>query len=285
MEPREPKSLQWFLEKAYRFESFFSLCLGTSVRLQTMLLQTLNGKEGWLLRPRRTRAEKPDMQAWIRTDPDTLLKAISAWLSNETEFRQLEKLVYGTLRHSSMFVETEFLTLSQAIEAYHRLRDNTKPVTTAEFKKILRAVCQAIKLECKGSPIEDRLLEGIRHANDIGLHDRVLSLLSRITQANAEKLLGDLAEFERSLRQTRNHLTHFGIRKKPSVIDNPRELFFINQKLHALLRLLLLLDVGFNEKDVFDKVYYQSHKWTVLDETHSVFSGRNTKRWRNIFAR
>ena len=42
------------------------------------------------------------------------------------------------------------------------------------------------------------------------------------------------------------------------------ELFLFNQKLHAFLRLLMLLYLGFPEEDIFEPVLYQSRKWTIL---------------------
>lgn len=261
VEPTEPKSLEWFVDMAVRFENFFSLCLGTSVCLQTLSFATMEEQKAWLVLPRRVKAQKTDIEAWVRTDSITLGTAISRWLCSKSEFRQLEDLVYGTMRHSSMFVETEFLTLAQAIEAYHRLTDSSKVVDSAEFRHILKVICTAIASECKDSPLQQRFLDGIRHANDLPFKDRVNSLLSRLSRENAERLFGDLTEFERKLRQTRNYLTHPGIRKNSSVITRGKELFLFNQKLHAFLRLLLLLGIGFPEDKVFETVYHQAQKW------------------------
>jgi len=44
-------------------------------------------------------------------------------------------------------------------------------------------------------------------------------------------------------------------------VIRPKELFLFNQKLHAFLRLLTLVYVGFPEDVVFEPVRYQSKKW------------------------
>jgi ApeA N-terminal domain 1 len=105
IEPAEAQSLQWFTKLAYRFENFFSLCLGTSVRLKTLSLTGEGEKEGFLLRPKRTKAEKPDVGVWIRVDASELTEAICSWFQTPDEFLQLERLIYGTIRHGSLSPE------------------------------------------------------------------------------------------------------------------------------------------------------------------------------------
>jgi hypothetical protein len=66
------------------------------------------------------------------------------------------------------------------------------------------------------------------------------------------------------LRQTRNYFTHLGIKKQSRVLTKAAELFLFNQKLHAFLRLLMLLYLGFPERDILEPVLYQSRKWRIL---------------------
>jgi hypothetical protein len=87
------------------------------------------------------------------------------------------------------------------------------------------------------------------------------SLISRIRTDHAETLLGEVSLFERTLRQTRNFLTHPGIKRQAEVLTGTKELFLFNQKLHAFLRLLVLLNLGVSEDVAFEPVLYQSRKW------------------------
>ena len=261
IEPVERRSLQWFIDLANRFESFFSLCLGTSVLLNSVLLSGAPDRRGWLVLPRKGKAEKPDVQAWAKGDSSQLAVALAAWLSTPEEFRPLENLVYGMIRHSSLFVETEFLSLAQALESLHRLSDPSTVVDPRLFRHALKRLCQVIAEQCGASAIAARFLDSIRHANEPSFQSRINSLLSQITPEHAARLVGDLGAFERTLRQTRNYFTHPGIAKKSKVITGAKDLFLFNQKLHALLRLLLLINVGFSEDDVFEAVYHQSRQW------------------------
>ena len=97
-----------------------------------------------------------------------------------------------------------------------------------------------------------------------GIAAWVEALLRRLPTELVQKLIGDPQQFEQALRQTRNHLTHLGGKVGAKVITDAGSLFLMNQKLHALLRLLVLTDLGFPAESVFDPVYQQSRKMTVL---------------------
>jgi hypothetical protein len=263
LEPVEPKSLAWFVDALHRFENLFSLCLGTSVRAKTLHLigKSEKTESGWLIRPRGGKAEKPYLPIWVRGDSSQLASAISAWFSTPEEFLPLENLIYGTIRHSSLFVETEFLSLAQALESLHRLTDNSTVVERTVFKKALKALCRLISQICGDSPLANRLLDGVRYANEPTFHTRMQSLCSRVNPEVLNKLIGDPALFERQLRQTRNHFTHAGIPKKKDVLTDGKQLFLFNQKLHVLLRLLMLKSIGFTDQAVFDQMFQQSRRY------------------------
>jgi len=182
LEPEQPKSLQWFVDAIHRFENFLSLCLGSSVRAKTVRLigQSEENESGWLIRPRGGRAEKPYVPIWVRCDSSQLATAIASWFSTPEEFTPLENLIYGTIRHSSLFVETEFLSLAQALESFHRLTDKSTVVEPRLFGQVLKTLCRFISQTWGDSPIAERCLDGIRFANEPTFQTRVQSLFARI---------------------------------------------------------------------------------------------------------
>jgi hypothetical protein len=76
--------------------------------------------------------------------------------------------------------------------------------------------------------------------------------------------LGNPQDFGKALRHTRNYLTHPGTTTKSKAITDGAGLFLMNQKLHALLRFLMLTHLGFPAELVFEPVYYQSRRWKIL---------------------
>lgn len=64
--------------------------------------------------------------------------------------------------------------------------------------------------------------------------------------------------------QTRNYFTYLGIRKGTAVIDDGGELFLLNQRLHAFLRCVMLIDLGIPESALKEPILYQSTRWKLL---------------------
>jgi hypothetical protein len=263
VEPSTPSSVEELLNSAYRLENFLSLWIGTSVRLRTVWLKNSSEKDGCVIRraPVDAPAEEPDVQAWIRADASQLAEAIIAWMTTPEDFRPVENLVYGVIRSTPLFVETEFLSLAQALESLHRLTDTSTMVERSLFQRIYTALEQRIRTICGDPSLAARFEDAIRYANEPSFRNRMDSLLSRVGTDHAKTLLGDLSVFERTLRQTRNFLTHPGIRRQSQVLTGTKDLFLFNQKLHALLRLLVLLNLGVSEDIAFEPVRYQSQKW------------------------
>jgi hypothetical protein len=85
--------------------------------------------------------------------------------------------------------------------------------------------------------------------------------MAKLSESARKRILRDPEEFERTLRQTRNFFTHPGTKKKGKVLDGAKEIFLFNQRMHAMLRLLILLHVGFSEGQVLDPVFQQLNKW------------------------
>ena len=264
LEPANPRSLQWFVEVMHRLENFLSLSLGSSVRAKTMRLigKSEDTESGWVIRPRGGKIEKPSIAIWLRCDSSQLSSAVASWFSMSEEFTPLENLIYGTIRHSSLFVETEFLTLAQAIESFHRLTDKSTVVEPQVFAQVKEDLFGFISQQSwANSAIGDRCKEATNFLNDPTFKTRIQSLLAGIDPERLKTLVGDPVAFEQTLRQTRNYLTHPGTEKKGKVLTDSKELFLFNQKLHVLLRLLMLKTMGFAEEAIFDQMFQQSRRY------------------------
>ena len=147
-----------------------------------------------MLRADRSKKRPTDISVWVQCSASQLAAAISQWLSEPEEFGSLEGLVYGTIRRSSLFVETEFLSLAQALESFHRVSTATDMSFAARSKALLAASHQ---------------------------HQKAL-------------IGDDVEQFVVTVRDTRSYFTHVGDKKKPTVVTAMSDLFLLSQKLHAL---------------------------------------------------
>lgn len=247
--PDTAKSLEWYTELSSRLENFFSLLIGTSVSLESTLLRK-GSDEGSLIRRKPTHDEESDAKSVPTFSESQLAVAISRWLAVPQAELPLEKTLLGMVRVSDLFLETEFLSLAQSIEAFGRLHFKDPEIPSAAFETAIARVIQA-SIEAFGdTPLAARCSGSLKHVNEPSFPKRLKATYDLLSPSFAKKLLGHKSEFVRSVADTRNYFTHLGIDKERWVIVEAKPLFLLNQKLQALLRCVLLLKLGFIESAI-----------------------------------
>jgi hypothetical protein len=260
--PEKSQSLEWFASIGSRLENFFTLFLGTSVSLKAV--QLFQGKEddGWLIQKRKRRREKVNYASWVRCKNAEIALALAKWIAVPEDERPVEKTVLGMVRKSSLFVETEFLALAQALEGFGRLRFEKGLITKAEFKsgmaKLRDALCA---LWGENSEITKRCFDALSSSNEASYGQRLERTYDMLSPDFALQLLGERSPFVRRVVQTRNYLTHLGISKGTLVVDDGKELFLLNRRLHAFLRCVMLIDLGMSENTLKEPILYQGTRW------------------------
>ncbi len=220
--PDKPKSLDWFAEVGPQLENFFTLMMGTSVSRTALQLFQGDDKQGWFVREDSPHKEKVDIAACIHCSYQQAGAAMERWLDRPAEKRPVERTIFGMLRRSRLFEETKFLALAQAVEGFGRIHYDPD----LNFIKVLGKVYDSLSKDFAGA------------------------------------LLGERKRFISTAVQTRNFFTHLGGKKGGDVLDSAINLFLFNQKLHAALRAVLLLDVGLGEAVIRDPVSRQATKWS-----------------------
>lgn len=218
--PEKPQSLDWFSDLAFRAENLFTLVMGTSVELKQFDLFRGDQQANVIYRTRRRR-EKIDLQAWIRCSDTTLTRAFANWLAVPRDHRPVELTVLGMMRKSNLYLETEFLSLAQALEGFSRIQGG------------------------KPKPFARRIGE----------------IYDQLTPDFARSIVGERAEFVARVKATRNYFTHLGLPQTNDVVRDSTPLFLLNRRLHAFLRCVMLFQLGFPEDDLKEPIQYQATKW------------------------
>ncbi len=220
MIPEQRQSVEWFNDIAVRLENFFALCLGTSLSLKRLQL-FCGDKVGWLVQNVRCRNEKFNHQMIVRTSSAVMCAAVDKWLSVPEEKRPVEKTLLGMVRKTSAFVETEFLSLAQALEGFNRIQGGGKK----DFAK------------------------------------RIEETYDLLSTDFALRLIGKRDKFVRKVVDTRNVFTHLGLKAGNAALQGGWEIFELNQQLHALLRCVMLLQLGVDESTLRGPILYQATRW------------------------
>lgn len=261
IQPIAPKSLEWFIDLSIRAENFFSLFLGTSVALKR--LQIFQGDtDAWLIRRIRKSRQKTNLQLWVNCPADQVGNALAKWLTSGEDRRPVETTLLGVIRKSSLFVETEFLGLAQAMEAFGRIRFDDPLIPASDYKRGLVKLREAINDAFgKDTEIAKKCSDSLINANEPSYRSRIEKACSILNSEFAEKLIGDISQFATRVAQTRNFYTHLGIKRGGSVVEDPKSLFLLNQRLHSLLRCLVLLELGIEQALIQQPILYQASRW------------------------
>jgi hypothetical protein len=259
--PQSARSLQWFYPLASRLENFFTLMLGHSVI--TEAVELFHGKHiGCLVRRRRGASIDGYPHHRIPFVAEQLSSALLRWFALPKEFIPVESLIIATIRNTDVIVESQFLSLAQALEAFHRVTSTTTTIPKSEFIEVLQKVRGAITQACENSPIRERFLNAIAFANEPSFATRLKELVAKLDAQQTVNLLGEAKKFIRQVVDTRNMLTHQGIEPAKNALNEPLDLFLINQRMLAVLRFVVLDYLGLPPTLTFRPVHAQATQWS-----------------------
>lgn len=260
--PPEAQSLSWFMDIGSRLENLFSLLAGTSLVMETFFIYR-EDKSGVVIRKQHAFVEKYKMLDSLRHSNSQLAHAISTWLSESEGFKEIENLLLGVLRKGKLFVETEFLSLAQALEGFHRATggDESK-MDKVSFKALRGKIGKFLEEQKVDDETTKKVNAAVAYCNQTSFRSRLKELCGRISQSTLGEMKIDPDAFAASVMNTRNFFTHAGgssdEKKEPL---RGGELFLLSQKMRALLRGVFLLHLGFPEPQFKDLIVREATKW------------------------
>src|ERR1017187_6077819 len=260
--PPEAESLSWFMGIGSRWENLFSLLAGTSLVMETFFIYR-EDKSGAVIRKQHAFVEKYKMLDSLRHSNSQLAHAISTWLSESEGLREIENLLLGVLRKGKLFVETEFLSLAQALEGFHRATggDESK-MDKVSFKALREKIGKFLEEQKVDDETTKKVNAAVAYCNQTSFRSRLKELCGRISQSTLGEMKIDPDAFAASVMNTRNFFTHAGgssdEKKEPL---RGGELFLLSQKMRALLRGVFLLHLGFPEPQFKDLIVREATKW------------------------
>ena len=263
VESSTPESLTWYYEIGNRLENLFSLLTGASLAWETFFVY--RGEEnGHVTAKRRNRVKAFDPRECVRCTADQLANAVAIWLSAPPSFRSVESLALGVVRKGKLFLETEFLSLAQALEGVHRVTTHDAVVGRATFRQVRKKIVSLLKQENVDPLLTRRICDSLSHANDLTFAGRLSELCRRMSGVLLDRVAIDPEEFVSAVVSVRNFYTHAGSTMRNSQSKNPmsaEELFLLSQKMSSILRGTLLLYLGIEEKQFSDVLFHQATRW------------------------
>jgi hypothetical protein len=263
IESPEAESLDWYHDIGNRLENFFSLLSGTSLALETMFVYR-GEEDGSIIEKRHNKVERFNPFDCVRCTPSQLANSIAIWLSESQEFRSVENLALGVVRKGELFIETRFLSLAQALEGFHRATTQTVVADKAESRRVRRMITALLKTENVNADLAKRICDSMSHVNDPSFASRLTELCGRFSDSLLSGMKIEPTLFVRNVVDTRNFYTHAGSKtdaRRRSIPLSGTDLFFLNQKMRALLRGLLLLHLMIPEEQLSELLVRDATRW------------------------
>ena len=169
------------------------------------------------------------------------------WFEKAEMLKPVYDLYFGTLYNPRMYLQHQFLSMIQAVEAYHRRKFEGKYLSDKDFEPIYnRFKDMTNTLDVKAS-FKDALINRLKYGNEFSLRKRLKDLFAEY-QDITRNFIKDENNFINRVKDTRNYLTHYD--KKLRNIADGEDLYRITQKLKTILQICLLHELGFDKEEI-----------------------------------
>lgn len=197
---------------------------------------------------------------------DQFNELLSLWEQNSKKLESIIdlylRLTYIPKRHINDF----FLSLAQAIEAFHSLAHSGiyidkkvhRKVVLETLKKAVNSIPDSILLENGEESLDlreyKRILkeEKFSHLNDFSLRERLEEIISEYQSCLPDNFFAspdEQSDFLKKIRKTRNYLTHLSS-EQDEYVASGQDLLVLSRRLRVLLEVCLLKKLGLKDVDV-----------------------------------
>lgn len=178
------------------------------------------------------------------------------WIGKAESLRPVYDLFFATRHNPYIYVESLFLSLTQAIETYHRRKYGGKYQSDEDYRNDLYKRFLDVLPPNLDKCFREALKKGkLLFANEYSLRKRLKKITKRIcsnlpigffSQKNKKRL----EIFIEKVHNTRNYLTHYTCELRDKAVRDPIELHQIAQRLRVILEICLLEEADFSFDDI-----------------------------------
>lgn len=217
-----PVNFQTLSEKVFHLRRFFSFAVGVpvfaldinlgnrprNVWVDLIILQIGNIKKA------KTSVSNFEMVFTRESISNEIEDGLRNWFKTFNDLRSVYELYFAVVFAPSMYLDVQFLLLSQAIEAYHRktFQQDTYMDSSEFDEKILPQLIQVInKINNLPSSYKDSMKGKLKYTNEYSLRKRLKDILNKLSAEYPNHLLAlipDRSKFVDDFVNNRNNLTH-----------------------------------------------------------------------------
>jgi len=152
-------------------------------------------------------------------------------------------LYFATFHNPGMYLHHRFLSLTHAVESYHRRFVGGTELPEPQHRGRTEAILEATPDEYR-----DWLEENLKYSNELSFRRRLKDLVAKHLPGAAEATpFGDF--FIERVVTTRNYYTHYDETLKDKCARG-QELYWLTRKLEVILQASLLSEMGFEQETI-----------------------------------
>lgn len=186
---------------------------------------------------------------------DHFSSLMNDWFDKFDELEPVFSLFFSTHYNQSQYIQNEFLSLTRAIESYHRIQHGDQYLPEDEFEKYYNELVEGIP-EKYDSSFRDHLEYGVfKYANEYSLRKR-LKILSDELEEITSVLPPNYRDEANDIADTRNTLTH---RTPDTEGPEPDRLAYYCDVLNSLIEIILLKEIGIPDQKIRERISVRYH--------------------------
>ena len=189
-----------------------------------------------------------DMRFTLADITDRFEPFLRNWFETAELLGPVVNLYFATLAESGIFAEHRFLTLTRALESFHRQKHGGRYLSPEEYKPAREALVAAIPDRISRDH-RDALSAKLKYGYEYSLRKRLADLFNA-----HERVLGDVlpdaTAFIQKVVKTRNYLTHYDEEDRQDAATDGLELHRLATELRTLVEVCLLSEIGFTSEEL-----------------------------------
>lgn len=200
---------------------------------------------------------------------EDLPRYLSNWIRKSEKLEATYDLYFRTQYSKVLVLDSEFLNLAQALEAYQRNVYGGEYLAKKEYEPIRDQLIDAIP-DCVDDSHRDALKGTFKYGYQYSLRTRLRKVFNEILSEQSDdlkKLVVNPTNFIHRLVETRNHFTHRDGEPNADVL-NDDELYEFTRKMRMLLQICFLKEMEF-PPDEITRLLNANREYQVLTKDKS----------------
>lgn len=173
------------------------------------------------------------------------------WFRKSEVLGPVYDLYFGTLYNPSMYLQHQFLSLTRAMESYHRRTCHGKYLPDEYYERIRETLVEAIPQDVD-KEFRESLKQRLEYHNEFSLRRRLKEVLRKCGNVS-DLLIHDHKAFIDDVVNTRNFLTHYD-KALETKARSSQGLFGLVQRMKFMLEICLLTELGIPMEKIKDLI-------------------------------